>query len=67
MFNEKEYLFLHNNKFTIKEYHSEKDSQTGRNVKVELRPLNNQYPIIEIKEEDQVDIVAVLKEVFGWD
>lgn len=53
--------------FTIKEYHSEKDSQTGRNVKVELRPLNNQYPIIEIKEEDQVDIVAVLKKVFGWD
>lgn len=47
--------------YTIKEYHSEKDPQTGRNVKVELRPLNSQYPTIEIGEADQVDVMAVLK------
>ncbi|MCQ2232383.1 MAG: restriction endonuclease subunit S [Paludibacteraceae bacterium] len=49
--------------YTIKEYHSEKDPQTGRNVKVELRPLNSKYPTIEIGEADQVDVVAVLKYV----
>lgn len=49
--------------YTIKEYHSEKDPQTGRNVKVELRPLNSQYPTIEINEADQVDVMAVLKYV----
>lgn len=47
--------------YTIKEYHSEKDPQTGRNVKVELRPLNSQYPTIEINEADQVDVMVVLK------
>ena len=48
--------------YTIKEYHSVKDPHTGRNDRVELRPLNEAYPLIEIDEDDEaVDVIATLK------
>lgn len=56
----------YNCQYTIKEYHSEKDPKTGRNVKVELRPLNPdpQYKVINVEEEDgEVRIIATLKKV----
>ncbi len=52
----------YNCQYTIKKYHSEKDPFTGRNVKVELRPLNSAYSAIEVKE-DNVQIIATLKQV----
>lgn len=52
----------YNCQYTIKKYHSEKDTFTGRNVKVELRPLNSAYSAIEVKE-DNVQIIATLKQV----
>lgn len=54
----------YNCQYTIKEYHSVKDPHTGRNVKVELRPLNPdpQYKVIDVEEEDgEVRIIATLK------
>lgn len=56
----------YNCQYTIKEYHSEKDPQTGRNMKVELRPLNPdpQYKVIDVEDEDgEVRIIATLKRV----
>lgn len=47
--------------YTIKEFYREKDPQTSRTIKVELRPLNQKYPTIEVKESDQIDVIAVLK------
>lgn len=58
----------YNCQYTIKEYHSEKDPQTGRNVKVELRPLNQdpQYRVIDVEEQDgEVRIIATLKQVLN--
>ena len=58
----------YNCQYTIKEYHSEKDPHTGRNVKVELRPLNQdpQYKVINVEEEDgEVRVVATLKRVLN--
>ena len=58
----------YNCQYTIKEYHSVKDPQTGRNIKVELRPLNQdpQYKVIDVEEEDgEVRIVATLKRVLN--
>lgn len=58
----------YNCQYTIKEYHSEKDPRTGRNVKVELRPLNQdpQYKVIDIEEEDgEIRIIATLKRVLN--
>ena len=56
----------YNCQYTIKEYHSVKDPHTGRNVKVELRPLNQdpQYKVIDVEDEDgEVRIIATLKRV----
>ena len=56
----------YNCQYTIKEYHSVKDPRTGRNIKVELRPLNPdpKYKVIDVEEEDgEVRIVATLKRV----
>lgn len=56
----------YNCQYTIKEYHSEKDPRTGRNVKVELRPLNQdpQYKVIDVDaEDDGVSIIALLTRV----
>lgn len=47
--------------YTIKEFYSEMDPQTGRTIKVELRPLNQKFHTIKVKESDQVDVIAVLK------
>lgn len=48
--------------YTIKEYHSVKDPHTGHNDRVELRPLNEAYLLIEIDEDDEaVDVIATLK------
>lgn len=58
----------YNCQYTIKEYHSVKDPQTGRNVKVELRPLNQdpQYKVIDVEEEDgEVRVIATLKSVLN--
>lgn len=58
----------YNCQYTIKEYHSVKDPQTGRNVKVELRPLNQdpQYKVIDVEEEDaEVSVIATLKSVLN--
>ena len=58
----------YNCQYTIKEYHSEKDPLTGRNVKVELRPLNQdpQYKVIDVEGEDgEVRIIATLKRVLN--
>ncbi len=58
----------YNCQYTIKEYHCEKDPQTGRNVKVELRPLNQdpQYEVIDVEDEDgELRIVATLKQVLN--
>ena len=58
----------YNCQYTIKEYHSEKDPHTGRNVKVELRPLNQdpQYKVIDVEEQDgEVRIIATLKQVLN--
>lgn len=52
----------YNCRYTIKQYHGVKDPATGRNVKVELRPLNPAYDVIEVDAEDgQVDVIATLK------
>ncbi|MCQ2129743.1 MAG: hypothetical protein MJZ08_09985, partial [Bacteroidaceae bacterium] len=54
--------------YTIKEYHNEKDSNTGRKVKVELRPLNQdpQYKVIDVEDADgDIRIVATLKRVLN--
>lgn len=54
----------YNCQYTIKEYHSVKNPLTGRNVKVELRPLNHdpQYKVIDVLEEDgEVRVMATLK------
>lgn len=52
----------YNCQYTIKEYHSEKDPRTGRNMKVELRPLNTDYSVIDVdSEDDEVRIIATLK------
>lgn len=48
----------YNCQYTIKEYHSEKDPQTGRNVSVELRPKNSDYDTIVLTEDDDVQIIA---------
>lgn len=58
----------YNCQYTIKEYHSVKDPHTGRNVKVELRPLNQdpQYKVIDVGGEDgEVRIIATLKRVLS--
>lgn len=58
----------YNCQYTIKEYHSEKDPLTGRNAKVELRPLNKdpQYKVINVEEEDgEIRILATLKKVLN--
>ena len=58
----------YNCQYTIKEYHSEKDPHTGCNVKVELRPLNQdpQYKVIDVEGEDgEVRIIATLKRVLN--
>lgn len=58
----------YNCQYTIKQYHCVKDSHTGRNVKVELRPLNQdpQYKVVDIEEGDgEVRIVATLKRVLN--
>jgi SOS-response transcriptional repressor LexA len=48
--------------YTIKEYHSEKvvTEDGWRHSKVELKPLNKDYDVIELKEEGYVTI-GVLK------
>lgn len=56
----------YNCQYTIKEYHSEKDPLTGRNVMVEFRPLNQdpQYKVIDVDVEDgEVRVIATLKQV----
>lgn len=52
----------YNCQYTIKEYHSEKDPQTGRNTRIELRPKNPDYEAIVLTEEDDnsVQILATL-------
>lgn len=58
----------YNCQYTIKEYYSEKDPQTGRNAKVELRPLNKdpQYKVINVEEgEGEIKILATLKKVLN--
>ena len=41
-----------------------KNPHTGRNDRVELRPLNKAYPLIEIDEGDEaVNVIATLKRV----
>ena len=58
----------YNCQYTIKEYHSEKNPNTGRNIKVELRPLNqdDQYKVIDVEEEDgEIRIIATLKRVLN--
>ncbi len=58
----------YNCQYTIKEYYSVKDPKTGRNVKAELRPINQdpQYKVINIEDEDgEVRIVATLKQVLN--
>lgn len=58
----------YNCQYTIKEYYSEKDPKTGRNVKAELRPINQdpQYKVINVEDEDgEVRIVATLKQVLN--
>lgn len=58
----------YNCQYTIKEYHSVKDPHTGRNVKVELRPLNQepQYKVIDVEDEDgEVRIIATLKRILN--
>lgn len=47
--------------YTIKEFYSDMDPQTGRTIKVELRPLNQKFHTIKVKESDQVDVIAILK------
>lgn len=59
----------YNCQYTIKEYHSEKNTVTGRNVSVELRPLNPEYNSIVFNAADIDDadfgmvILATLKSV----
>lgn len=48
----------YNCQYTIKEYHSEKDPMTGRNVSIELRPKNPDYASIVLTEDDDVQIIA---------
>lgn len=58
----------YNCQYTIKLYHSEKDPRTGSNIKIELRPLNQdpQYKVIDVEEEDgEVRIIATLKRVLN--
>lgn len=58
----------YNCQYTIKEYHSVKDPRTGRNIKVELRPLNQdpQYKVIDVEDDDgEIRIVATLKRVLN--
>lgn len=58
----------YNCQYTIKQYHSEKDPLTGRNIKVELRPLNQdtRYKVIDVEEEDgEIRIIATLKRVLN--
>lgn len=57
--------------YTIKEYHSEKNTVTGRNVSVELRPLNPEYNSIVFNAADiddadfDIAILATLKSVLS--
>lgn len=56
----------YNCQYTIKEYHSEKDPVTGRNVKVELRPLNSapQYKVVDVEAESgEIITIATLKAI----
>ncbi|MCQ2214222.1 MAG: S24 family peptidase [Bacteroidaceae bacterium] len=58
----------YNCQYTIKLYHSEKNPRTGSNIKIELRPLNQdpQYKVIDVEEEDgEVRIIATLKRVLN--
>lgn len=52
----------YNCQYTIKEYHSEKNPFTGRNARVELRPLNHDYSVIEV-QDNNVQIMATLKHI----
>ena len=52
----------YNCQYTIKEYHSEKNTVTGRNARVELRPLNHDYSVIEV-QDNNVQIMATLKHI----
>lgn len=57
----------YNCQYTIKEYHSEKDPRTGRNISIELRPKNPEYDSIVLTEEDgdAVQILATLVCVYN--
>ena len=61
-----EYDGDYDGKYTLKEYHSEKNADGGRKS-ITLRPLNKAYSPIELHEEDDVKVVAVVEAVMRGD
>ena len=57
-----EYDGDYDGKYTLKEYHSEKNAD-GNRKSITLRPLNKAYSPIELHEEDDVKVVAVVEAV----
>lgn len=57
-----EYDGDYDGKYTLKEYHSEKNAD-GSRKSITLRPLNKAYSPIELHEEDDVKVVAVVEAV----
>lgn len=57
-----EYDGDYDGKYTLKEYHSEKNAD-GSRKSITLRPLNKAYSPIELHEEDDVKVVAVVESV----
>lgn len=54
--------------YTIKEYHSIKDPNTGQNSKIELRPLNTdgyEPIIVNPEEKGEIRILGILKDVIN--
>lgn len=61
-----EYDGDYDGKYTLKEYHSEKNAD-GSRKSITLRPLNKAYSPIELHEEDDVKVVAVVEAVMRGD
>ena len=57
-----EYDGDYDGRYTLKEYHSEKNAD-GSRKSITLRPLNKAYSPIELHEEDDVKVVAVVEAV----
>jgi len=55
-------VLYYDGKYTLKEYHSEKNAD-GSRKSITLRPLNKAYSPIELHEEDDVKVVAVVEAV----